>query len=111
MCERKPQPPWRSGKKVANVGRHLQRLQPFDFCTLALERHGYIAKETAALIRKLATLKAKAFELDASEEIRKWYTVMVLASWRRSLAQDPQHVRSFVKPDLRLPIEEVENLP
>ena len=53
-----------------------QRLQPFDFCALAFERHGYIAKETAALIRKLATLKANAFELDPSEEIRKWYTVL-----------------------------------
>ena len=48
-----------------------QRLQPFDFCALAFERHGYIAKEAAALIRKLATLKANAFELDPSEEIRK----------------------------------------
>ena len=36
----------------------------------------HIAKETAALIRKLATLKANAFELDPSEEIRKWYTVL-----------------------------------
>ncbi len=53
-----------------------QRLQPFDFCALAFERHGYMAKETAALIRKLATLKANAFELDPSEEIRKWYTVL-----------------------------------
>ena len=53
-----------------------QRLQPFDFCALAFERHGNIAKETAALIRKLATLKANAFELDPSEEIRKWYTVL-----------------------------------
>ena len=53
-----------------------QRLQPFDFCALAFERRGYIAKETAALIRKLATLKANAFELDPSEEIRKWYTVL-----------------------------------
>ena len=41
-----------------------QRLQPFDFCALAFERHGYIGKETATLIRKLATLKANAFELD-----------------------------------------------
>ena len=41
-----------------------QRLQPFDFCALAFERHGYIGKETAPLIRKLATLKANAFELD-----------------------------------------------
>ena len=49
---------------------------PFDFCALAFERHGYMAKETAALIRKLATLKANAFELDPSEEIRKWYTVL-----------------------------------
>ena len=53
-----------------------QRLQPFDFRALAFERHGYIAKETAALIRKLATLKAAHYELDASEEIRKWYTVL-----------------------------------
>ena len=53
-----------------------QRLQPFDFYGFAFERHGYIAKETAALIRKLATLKANAFELDPSEEIRKWHIVL-----------------------------------
>ena len=35
-----------------NTGR---RLHPFDFCALAFERHGFIAKETSALIRKLAT--------------------------------------------------------
>ena len=43
-----------------NTGR---RLHPFDFRALAFERHGFIAKETAALIRKLAHLKAAHFEL------------------------------------------------
>ena len=50
-----------------NTGR---RLQPFDFRALAFERHGFIAKETAALIRKLASLKAAHLELDPSEEFR-----------------------------------------
>ena len=45
-----------------------RRLHPFDFRALAFERHGFIAKETAALIRKLAHLKAAHFELDPSEE-------------------------------------------
>ena len=56
-----------------NTGR---RLQPFDFRPLAFERHGYIAKETVSLIQKLAGKKAAAFELEPSEEIRRWYTVL-----------------------------------
>ena len=52
-----------------NTGR---RLHPFDFRPLAFERHGYIAKETASLIRKLASKKAAALELEPSEEIRRW---------------------------------------
>ena len=56
-----------------NTGR---RLHPFDFRALAFERHGFIAKETAALIRKLATLKAAHFELEPSEEIRRWYVAL-----------------------------------
>ena len=56
-----------------NTGR---RLHPFDFCALAFERHGYIAKETAALIRKLASLKAAHFELDPAEETRRWYVAL-----------------------------------
>ena len=56
-----------------NTGR---RLQPFDFRALAFERHGFIAKETGALIRKLANLKAAHFELDSSVEIRRWYTAL-----------------------------------
>ena len=56
-----------------NTGR---RLHPFDFCALAFERHGFIAKETSALIRKLATLKAAHFELEPSEEIRRWYVAL-----------------------------------
>ena len=53
-----------------------RRLQPFDFCALAFERHGFMAKETKSFIQKLARLKAAHFELDPSEEIRKWYTVV-----------------------------------
>ena len=53
-----------------------RRLQPFDFCALAFERHGFIAKETKSLIQKLARIKAAHYELDESEEIRKWYTVI-----------------------------------
>ena len=49
-----------------------RRLQPFDFCALAFERHGFIAKETKSLIQKLARIKAAHYELDESEEIRKW---------------------------------------
>ena len=45
-------------------------MHPFDFRALAFERHGFIAKETTALIRKLATLKAAHFQLEPSEEIR-----------------------------------------
>ena len=56
-----------------NTGR---RLHPFDFRALAFERHGFIAKETAALIRKLAHLKAAHFELDPSEATRKWYVAL-----------------------------------
>ena len=43
---------------------------------LAFERHGFIAKETAALIRKLAHLKAAHFELGPSEETRRWYVAL-----------------------------------
>ena len=53
-----------------------RRLHPFDFRALAFERHGFIAKETAALIRKLASLKAAHFELDPSEETRRWYVAL-----------------------------------
>ena len=56
-----------------NTGR---RLHPFDFRALAFERHGFIAKETAALIRKFASLKAAHYELDPSAEISKWYAVL-----------------------------------
>ena len=40
------------------------------------ERHGFIAKETAALIRKFASIKAAHFELEPSEEIRRWYVAL-----------------------------------
>ena len=56
-----------------NTGR---RLHPFDFRALAFERHGFIAKETVALIRKLASIKAAHFELSPSEEIRRWYVAV-----------------------------------
>ena len=56
-----------------NTGR---RLHPLDFRALAFERHGFIAKETTALIRKLATLKAAHFQLEPSEEIRRWYVAL-----------------------------------
>ena len=56
-----------------NTGR---RLHPFDFRALAFERHGFIAKETAALIRKFASLKVAHYELDPSAEISKWYAVL-----------------------------------
>ena len=56
-----------------NTGR---RLHPFDFRALAFERHGFIAKETAALICKFARLKAAHFELDPSEETRRWYVAL-----------------------------------
>ena len=51
-------------------------LHPFDFRALAFERHGFIAKETAALIRKLAGIKAAHFELEPSAEIRRWYVAL-----------------------------------
>ena len=57
-----------------------RRLQPFNFRALAFERHGYIAKETQKLIQTLARIKAAHFELDHSEEIRKWYTVIFCAA-------------------------------
>ena len=44
--------------------------------TLAFERDGFIAKETAALICKFARLKAAHFELDPSEETRRWYVAL-----------------------------------
>ena len=56
-----------------NTGR---RLHPFDFRALAFERHGFIAKETAALIRKLASSKAAFFELEPSAEVRRWYVAL-----------------------------------
>ena len=56
-----------------NTGR---RLHPFDFRPLAFERHGYIATETASLIRKLASMKVAALELEPSEEIRRWYAAL-----------------------------------
>ena len=69
-----------------------QRLHPFDFRALAFERHGFIAKETRALVQKLARKKAVHFELDASEEIRRWYTVISCCVQRanaRVLRGDP----------------------
>ena len=56
-----------------NTGR---RSHPFDFRALSFERHGFIAKETVALIRKLASLKAAQYELETSEEIRRWYVAL-----------------------------------
>ena len=53
-----------------------RRLHPFDFRALAFERHGYIAKETVSLIRTLAVKKAEFLQLEPSEEIRRWYTVL-----------------------------------
>ena len=53
-----------------------QRLHPFDFRALAFERHGFIAKETVSFIKKFARMKANFFELDPSEETRKWYIVL-----------------------------------
>ena len=53
-----------------------QRLQPFDFRALAFERHGFIAKETLSFIKKFARMRAGFFELDPSEETRRWYTVL-----------------------------------
>ena len=53
-----------------------RRLQPFDFRAVALERHGFIAKETVGLIKKLARMKAASLELEPSEETRRWYTVL-----------------------------------
>ena len=72
-----------------NTGR---RLHPFDFRALAFERHGFIAKETAALICKFARLKVAHFELDPSEETRRWYTVISCCIQRanaRVLSGDP----------------------
>ena len=53
-----------------------RRLQPFDFRALAFERHGFFAKETKKFIQKLARMKAAFYELDPSEETRKWYAVI-----------------------------------
>ena len=44
-------------------------MHPFDFRALAFERHGFIAKEIAALIRKLATLKAAHLQLDPAGNV------------------------------------------
>ena len=69
-----------------------RRLQPFDFCALAFERHGFVAKETKSFIQKLARKKAAHFELDPSEETRKWYTVASCCIQRanaRVLSGDP----------------------
>ena len=79
-----------------------RRLQPFDFRPLAFERHGYIAKETVCLIRKLANKKAAAFELCASEEIRRWYTTLSCCVQRanaRVLRGDAVPGRSSRVPD------------
>ena len=48
----------------------------FDFRALAFEKHSFIANETTALIRKFANLKAAHFELEPSEEIRRWYVAV-----------------------------------
>ena len=53
-----------------------QRLHPFDFRALSFERHGYIVKETVSLLQTFARKKAELFELEPSEEIRRWYTVL-----------------------------------
>ena len=72
-----------------NTGR---RLQPFDFRALAFERHGFIAKETLSFVKKFARMKATFFELDPSEETRRWYTVISCCIQRanaRILSGDP----------------------
>ena len=69
-----------------------RRLQPFDFRALAFERHGFIAKETQNILQKLARIKAVHYELDPSEEIRKWYAVVSCCIQRanaRILSGDP----------------------
>ena len=69
-----------------------RRLQPFDFRALAFEKHGFFAKETKSFIQKLARLKAEHYELDPSEETRKWYTVISCCIQRanaRILSGDP----------------------
>ena len=78
-----------------------RRLQPFNFRALAFERHGYIAKETQKLIQTLARIKAAHFELDHSEEIRKWYTVISCCIQRANakiLSGDPTPGRRHPAP-------------
>ena len=78
-----------------------RRLQPFDFCALAFERHGFIAKETKNFIQKLARIKAAHYELDPSEEIRKWYTVISCCIQRANakiLCGDPTPSRRRAPP-------------
>ena len=78
-----------------------RRLQPFDFRALAFERHGFMAKETKSFIQKLARIKATHFELDPSEEIRKWYTVLSCCVQRanaRVLSGDPTPGRRAAPP-------------
>ena len=78
-----------------------RRLQPFDFCALAFERHGFIAKETKSFIQKLARIKAAHYELDPSEEIRKWYTVISCCIQRANakiLCGDPTPSRRRAPP-------------
>ena len=67
-------------------------MHPFDFRVLAFERHGFIAKETVSFVEKFARMKANFFELDPSEETRKWYTVRSCCIQRanaRVLSGDP----------------------
>ena len=85
-----------------------RRLQPFDFCALAFERHGFIAKETKSFTQKLARIKestdlviAAHYELDPSEEIRKWYTVISCCIQRANakiLCGDPTPSRRRAPP-------------
>ena len=78
-----------------------RRLQPFDFCALAFERHGFIAKETKSFIQKLARIKAAHYELDPTEEIRKWYAVISFCIQRANakiLCGDPTPSRRRAPP-------------
>ena len=66
-------PRW--SERGARYGKKHQ-CKPASTRWSTFEKYGFIAKETAALIRKLASLKAAHFELDPSEETRRWYVAL-----------------------------------
>ena len=51
-------------------------MHPFNFVALSFERHGFWARETVSLTKRLAMCRATMLGLEPSDEIQRWYAVI-----------------------------------